>query len=84
LALYTVMMPSGWFSTTPRTLGWVVLDLKDSDWYVLARHGWTANDFPFSGRVGRGTDGNSTVHDSDMRSWFSRSREQRDFRAGWR
>jgi len=31
LALYTVMLPSGWFSTTPRTLGWVVLDLKDAD-----------------------------------------------------
>ncbi len=30
LALYTVMLPSGWFSTTPRTLGWLVLDLKDA------------------------------------------------------
>jgi len=30
LALHTVMLPAGFFSFSPRTLGWVVLDLKDA------------------------------------------------------
>jgi len=31
LALYTVMMPAGWFSTTPRTLDWVILNVKEAE-----------------------------------------------------
>jgi len=30
LALHAVMRPSGFFSFSPRTLGWIVLDLKDA------------------------------------------------------
>jgi hypothetical protein len=31
LALYTVMLPAGWFSFTPRTVGWLVLNVKDAE-----------------------------------------------------
>jgi len=31
LALYAVMMPRGWFSFTPRTLEWAVLNVKDAE-----------------------------------------------------
>jgi hypothetical protein len=31
LALWAVMMPSGWFSTTPRTLDWAILNVRDAE-----------------------------------------------------
>jgi len=31
LALYAVMMPRGWFSFTPRTLEWAILNWKDAE-----------------------------------------------------
>ena len=31
LALYAVGMPKGWLSTTPRTLGWTVLNVRDAE-----------------------------------------------------